>query len=207
MATNEEKENFLSSTERDENGFKQDCSQIIDILQEIGGTETYIKLFGVEYHYGVKCSQVLGSIDLDKNHVIFTPSGRRIELGGSSSGHFHFINKFIGKCQDSYSLGWQNNGSNGFCQTFALMGSLGMESVFKGKSKEECSIIACQFILDNGKKWYKKYWKTLCKAKNYKNIENLSLKEIDEDLKMCMIWIKGRSSLFWNLVLDETVYM
>jgi len=149
-----------------------------------------------------------GKIDAKKSHVIFVPSGRRVELGQTSSGHFHFIDKEIGKCQDSYSLGWQNVGSNGFCQTFAFMGAMGMCSVFTNKSKEECSIIVCQYLLDNNKKWFKKYWKRLCNKKRYHNIENLSTAEITENLNMSMVWAygKGKSTIFWNLILDEVVY-
>jgi len=210
MASDNEKRKFLTSTYRDEVGFRQDCSQIIDILQAIGGSENYIRSFDVEYHYGVRCQEIFKSkLDLTKNHVIFTPSGRRFQLGAVSSGHFHFVNTFIGKCQDSYTLGWQNNGSNGFCQTFALMGALGMDAVFKGKSKEECSKVACRYILSNDKKWYKKYWKKLCIEKSYHNIKNLSLEEIKKDMEMCMIWTskQGGSTMFWNLVLDELVYV
>jgi hypothetical protein len=191
----------LKATERrDENDFRNDCSQIIDILQEICGSENYIRSFKVEYHYGYKCQTIINGLDLTKNHVIFTPSGRRAQLGAVSSGHFHFVNKFIGNCQDSYSLGWQTAGSNGFCQTFALMGSLGMGGVFKGKTKEECSIVACQYILDNGANWYKN-WNKLCTQKGYENIMKLSLDEIKTDLHMCMAWRlkKGRSTLFWDL--------
>jgi hypothetical protein len=123
-----------------------------------------------------------------------------------SSGHFHFINKFIRKCQDSYSLGWQNKGSNGFCQTFALMGALGMDTVFQGKTKEHCSQIACEFLLDNNSKWFKKYWKKLCINKKYYNIQNLSIDEIKKDIHMSMIWGK-KGTIFWELILSEEVYI
>lgn len=205
-----DKAKFLKDTERDEEGYKQDCSQIIDILQEIGGNQKYIESFGdIKYHYGVKCGDIISNLDLSKSHVVFTPSSRRGAMDvDSASGHFHFVNKYIGKCQDSYSLKWQKDGSNGFCQTFALMGALGMAEVFKGKTKEECSVVACNFLLQNSDKWFKKYWKTLCKNKGYMNIKDLSVQEIKDDLLTSMFWTskKGGSTMFWNLVLDEVVY-
>jgi len=203
----EEKKEFLKLTQRDECGFRQDCSQIIDILQEIGGNEEYIRSFGVEYHYGVRCKDMLKTMNNSKSHVIFTPSGRRHQLGDVSSGHFHFINKDDWRCKDSYTLKWQNDGSNGFCQTFALMGALGRDKDFVGKSKEECSMIACKFILSNNKHWFKKYWKKLCKDKGYVNLESLTELEINEDIEMCMLWKNKKSTMFWNLVIDENVYV
>lgn len=178
---------------------REDCSQIIDILQEIGGMEEYISSFEVQFHYDLNCNDIKNKLDKTKNHVIFKSSG------GDRSGHFHFFNKFLNKCEDSYKLGWQVAGRNGFCQTFALMGALGMHEVFKLKSKNKCSEIACQYLIDNAiknPKNFKKYWRKLCKAKDYKNIENLTPKEIEEDIH------KSReTSLFNKLVQDEVVYL
>jgi hypothetical protein len=49
---------------------EQDCSQIIDILQEIGGMEEYIVSFGVEFHYDLNCNDIKNRLDKTKNHII-----------------------------------------------------------------------------------------------------------------------------------------
>jgi hypothetical protein len=212
----ERKKQFLTDTERTEETFVHDCSQIIDILQQIGGTQDYIESFGVNYDTASSCQEILkgptyvpGSL-----YVIFIASSRRAG-GNIMGGHFHFINA-SGTCGDSYKLGWQKTGSNGFCQTFALMGALGKAEAEPGipfgptLSKEEHSRAACNFIISNNRKWYNKYWKKLCIEKGYSNIKDLSINEIIEDLNAAMRWTtspRGGSTIFWKLVLDEVVYV
>ena len=188
---------FLKETQRTVDEFSGDCSQIIDILQRIAGSEEYIKSFGVEYRTG-KCSEVARTIEQNKDYVIFSASGRG-GVGDVASGHFHFINRADGQCRDSYKLGWQTSGSNGFCQTFALMGALGLSDVFTGRNKKDCSIIACRYILSNNSRWKRK-WAKLCKESYYPNIEKLTVQEIETDINTAI-----DEGIFWPLVQNEMV--
>lgn len=213
--TDKEKTLFLKNTDRDELGFNEDCSQIIDVIQQIAGSEHYIKSFKVEYNPGINCKDIGKSkkkfeaaYDPNKSHVIFKNSDRR--AADISSGHFLFYNKDIKQCQDSYSLGWQSKGSNGFCQTFALMGALGMSYQFNKLSKEKCSETACRFLITHVVKnrVFFKSWKKICKNKNYSNIINMNPDEVTEDLEKSMKWTlkRGKTTIFWKLITDETIY-
>lgn len=63
------------------------------------------------------------------------------------SGHFHFVYNTKGKMEDtdSYKEGWQKSGSNGFCQTFAMMLAVG-ESPPHGANKADCSKFAAGWM-------------------------------------------------------------
>lgn len=202
MLTPQQKKEFLTQTDRDEDDFLSDLSQIIDVLQTLVGSETYVSLFpGIKYQHNVPCDDILSNpAERNYSHVLFK------SFRGSLEGHFHFIHKDEWMCTDSYAMGWQRPQSNGFCQTFALMGALGYGDRFKNKSWPECSRLACLFILSNQDKW-KRRWKTVCKNKGYVNIRNLSMEEVEIDVLTSMLWTRrGGATLFWKAVNDEVVY-
>lgn len=177
-----------------------DFSQILDVMQTIAGSDEYIKSFpSIIYKRDMPtASEKLSAIaDRAHNYVYFHPTRK-----GAYSGHFHFIDRTSNpaKLTDSYHEGWQNNGSNGFCQTFAVMGALGLGSIFLNKSKMDCSILAFRFILQNAKTWKKwsSQWKKTCRI--YPNIKNLNIQEIEEDLEFAL-----DHRFFWKSILDEFV--
>lgn len=108
-------------------------------------------------------------------------------VGKDGVGHFHFKAK-DGRVTDSYKEKWQIDGTNSFCQTFAIMGYLGLDSKFKEKDYTHNAIEALKFIKKQAK-YIVKYWKDTVDL-NYKTIAydypDLNAKEIREDID-CVI--------------------
>lgn len=120
-----------------------------------------------------------GQIAEDHNGIIF--------VGSDSGGHFHFRRKG-GDIEDSYKNGWQMKGTNGFCQTFAIMGYCGKTDNFKEGDYTHNAIVVLRFIKTKAKA-IAKYWKNTV-INNYDNIafdyEKLNATEIKEDID-CVI--------------------
>ena len=99
-------------------------------------------------HYGAikeltGATVIDGRPDPKKDGVYFTPTGR-----SSSAGHFVAVRG--GRVLNSYDLRLQNHGSNGFCQTFAMMNYLGLTPIFGSGSaihgKTECARDAAKWL-------------------------------------------------------------
>jgi len=184
---------------RTDKEFIQDCSQIIDVMQTAGGIDEYIKSFNIEYHYKKPSTTEMEKYKKDgKRHVFFHPSSSR---SNAISGHFHFIDPISREYTSSYEKRWQNSGSNGFCQTFAVMGAIGLGTQLTGLSKQDCSLRACRFLIENIDKWIV-YWKQICIDHQYFNIKMLDKKEIVSDILLCTT--KG---MLWKLIQDEIIYI
>jgi hypothetical protein len=83
-----------------------------------------------------------------------------------------------------------------------------MHEVFKLKSRNECSKIACKYLIENAiknPKNFKKYWKKLCRENDYTNLLKLTPKKIEEKILESMEM--REPSLFTELIQDEQVYL
>jgi len=107
----------------------------------------------------------------------------------SSGGHFHY--KLKGeKSKDSYTLGYQRSGSNGFCQTFAIMCYLIEKQLIDNQCLQKDNyynntICALKFIQKYCLKAIQKVWKETCKSLSdtiWYNYHDLNVKELKEDI-------------------------
>lgn len=130
-------------------------------------------------HIAVNSVETRGKINYDHDGITF--------VGRDGIGHFHFKAK-DGRVTDSYKEKWQISGTNSFCQTFAIMGYLALDSNLKEKEYTNNAIEALKFIKKQAKHIVK-YWKDTVEL-NYKTIAydfpDLNVKEIREDID-CVI--------------------
>lgn len=114
------------------------------------------------------------------------------------AGHFYYRDK-DGKVFNSYSLRWQKPGSNGFCQTFAMMAALGLTDKFVPGALNDNSQICCRFLAGHAKSLHPAY-KSIVK-KTWYDYDQLDVKELAEDINALA------SSLdFGTILLSEVVY-
>lgn len=81
-------------------------------------------------------------------------------IGRDSAGHFHW--KKDGIASDSYKMRWQVSGSNGFCQTFSIMGYLGKTDGLVPGDYYKNNLEALKFLLRNYKLIWS-YWEDVSK--------------------------------------------
>ena len=141
----------------------------------LGNNDFILKEMGISLKY-VKRK---GKIDESHNGITF--------VGRDSGGHFHFKSK-DGRVTDSYKEGWQIPQTNGFCQTFAIMGFKGKTNELKNKKYLDNTIKVLKFIKTISRS-IEKYWKNTVLL-NYNTVAfdypDLNSKEIKEDID-CLI--------------------
>jgi hypothetical protein len=130
-------------------------------------------------HIAIDSVEFKGQINRNHDGITF--------VGKDNIGHYHFKAK-DGRVTDSYKEKWQMNGTNSFCQTFAIMGYLGLDSNFIKGDYTHNAIEALKFIKKQAK-YIVKYWKDTVLF-NYDIIAydypDLNAREIREDID-CVI--------------------
>ena len=177
----------LSNLEEKDYNYKSYFNFITLLTVIVGNSDFILKEMGIPLSY-VKRK---GQIDVKHKGITF--------VGKSNEGHFHFKSK-TGKVTESYSEEWQRPGSNGLCQTFAIMGFLGKTDKFEKKEYLKNSIEALKFIKTKAK-IIQKYWKETSES-NYKKIAfdypDYSATDIRQDID-CVV----KNEYFFNKWLTE----
>lgn len=95
---------------------KNQAFNFLAVLTTCAGNATFMKDLKIPYH-----EKGLGK-----------PSEMGVTfVGRGNAGHFHFKNKE--EEGDSYTRDWQKRGTNGACQTYAIMGYMGMTENLKSR--------------------------------------------------------------------------
>lgn len=182
---------------------KFDAIDKIDSVKPVKGSHDYIQkavLFSM-------LTRIAGDIEFIKQvtgfEVIFEKNDKygihfHTARGSGNSGHFVFIDK-TGQVFNSYQRGWQIAGSNGFCQTFAMMSSLGLHTRFQGRNKIDCSRLCAEFLLSHIKLIHEIYLDVV--HEYIYDYDKLSVSELGEDIQGLIDY-----PLFWDIVTEEIDY-
>jgi hypothetical protein len=124
-------------------------ANFLTLLTIIAGDYKFLNDIGIQ----IKYSRTKNNIYSNYKGIIF--------VGRENEGHFHFIdNKKDGILCDSYNKTWQLDKTNGFCQTFAIMGFLGLTAELAPYKYME-NIQICLNFLKTKRKYIQKHWKRI----------------------------------------------
>lgn len=156
------------------------------MLTAVAGNSSFIKSLGIDYH------EMSGRHPVNKG-VTFS--------GKCDGGHFHWMNDH--GTGDSYKMGWQVRGTNGLCQTFAIIGYLGLSEHFKPGSYLNNAIYALKFLQGHTEElsWY---WNDVCSqtVSIYFPYCKLNQHEIAQDIQ-CLL---ENEAMLHYIITHETTY-
>ena len=179
---------------------RQLAANFLAILTIIMGTESVAKrLFKIKTIRRNKITKEFEGI------VFVSPSD-------SPTGHFHWKIAGSSKTKDSYREKWQVDQSNGFCQTFALMGLLFdtgkiSDPGLKKSAYRENTKRVLEFIRDYCLKEVASLWKKTCKLHRndiWYDEHDLTSNELKEDINKLL---EDETNLLEEWRTDQSTYI
>ena len=165
-------------------------TNFVAIITIIAGNESFINDMGIDYHIRKRGKPIYDGIT-------FIGSDPK---KGHSSGHFHWKKNTVNS--DSYTEKWQSQSSNGFCQTYALMGYLNQTKGLKKGNYLDNAVNALRF-LQTYSTLIASYWIDVCEvAPFYFAYCYLTADEIEEDIEILL----QDERLLNHIIVDEIVY-